>query len=385
MSVAAIPASIAERGADQPAAVATLAAALASGPGHAYIFIGPPGSGKAALARAFCAELLSLGEDDERRAAEARRRALADPSPHPDLVWLKPVGTAHLVEEVRERVIAAVSYRPFEANRRVFVIEAADALAPEAQNALLKTLEEPPAYAHLILLSAEPAALLATVRSRCSEVQFIALPPAVIERLLETVSPGTGPEQRAALALLCAGDYNRAKMLDSPQGSKLRSAAESCARGARAGRLGDRPWQVILAVAEEAGKLAAEAVVAAAGLRAEEAGERKQATRIKREGDDAAKRADRLARTESVDLGLSLAATWFADLSAHSEGAKSLIRNLDRGAELAADAEGMTQFESRRAAELIMQTRRRLQVNVNEELALEATFQRCAAVFAGGI
>lgn len=378
---AAIPGSIAAAGPDQPAAVATLAAALSSGPGHAYAFLGPPGSGKRGLARAFAAELLTLGDDDQARAEQGRRRALADPSPHPDLVWLEPAGSQHLVEEIRSRIIAAVSYRPFEAARRVFVIAAAEALAPESQNALLKTLEEPPPYAHIVLLSSEPATLLATVRSRCAEVPFAALSAEVIERRLGEESPGSPPEQLAALALLCAGDPDRARMLITPQGARLRSAAESCARGARAGRLGDRPWQVVLAVAGEAGKLAAESVEVAAAERSEEGADRKESARIKREGAEAAKRADRQRRTATIDLALALAATWFADLAALEEGAETLIRNIDRRAELRADADGVQLAAARRAAELIMGTRRRLQVNVNEELALEATFQRCAAQF----
>ena len=78
----------------QPAAGAALAAALGS-PTHAYLLTGPPGSGKRAAARAFAAELLAEGAPDP---ADARRRALADPSPHPDLVWLEPPGAQHLVE-----------------------------------------------------------------------------------------------------------------------------------------------------------------------------------------------------------------------------------------------------------------------------------------------
>ena len=124
----------------QPGARAALAAALAA-PATRTCFAGPPGSGKRAAARAFAAELLAAGAPEP---DDARRRALADPSPHPDLVWLAPQGTQHLVDEVRERVIVAAAYRPFEGARRVFVIEAAEAMADESQNALLKTLEEPP-------------------------------------------------------------------------------------------------------------------------------------------------------------------------------------------------------------------------------------------------
>src|SRR5207248_4863321 len=85
-------------------------------PGHAYLFAGPPGSGKRAAARAFAGELLAAVAPDP---DEARRRAVSDPPSHPDLVWLAPHGTQHLVDEVRRRVITAAAYRPFEGERRV--------------------------------------------------------------------------------------------------------------------------------------------------------------------------------------------------------------------------------------------------------------------------
>ena len=137
-----------------------LTAGLAHGPSHAYLFRGPRGSGKRAAARAFAAEILADGADDP---DDARRRALLDPSPHPDLVWLAPRGAQHMVDEVRERVIRASAYRPFEGEHRVFVVEAAEAMRDESQNALLKTLEEPPSFVHLILLTSEPDGLLETI------------------------------------------------------------------------------------------------------------------------------------------------------------------------------------------------------------------------------
>ena len=159
--IAPTPEALAAATAEQPGVRAALTGALASGPSHAYLFAGPSGSGKAATARAFAAELLAAAAADP---TDARRRALADPSPHPDLEWLRPPGNQHLVDDVRSRVIGAIVYRPFEGGRRVFVIESAESMAEESQNALLKTLEEPPPYAHLILVSAEPEALLETVR-----------------------------------------------------------------------------------------------------------------------------------------------------------------------------------------------------------------------------
>lgn len=366
-----------EATAEQPGVRAALVAALRNGPSHAYVFAGPSGSGKAAAARAFAAELLAEGASDPE---DARRRALAERSPHPDLVWLRPPGNQHLVEDVRREVIANVSYRPFEGERRVFVIEAADAMAEESQNALLKTLEEPPGYAHLILISSEPAALLDTVLSRCQRIDFTPLSAAAMQRRLAAELPGASPETVAALALLGGGDLGRALMLGSPTGERLRTAAEECARWALAGDGEGRPWADLLAIASERGKQRGATVVDAADERAAELGKGRDADRVRREGAEAAKRAERRARTEAVDVALGLTAAWFTDLVAIAEGAPELVRNGDRAAQLAADAQGVDPVAAREAAALAMSTRRHLQVNVNEDLALDALFHRAASV-----
>ncbi len=366
---------------EQPGVRAALTAALRAGPSHAYLFAGPAGSGKAAVARAFVAEILATGAADP---GEARRRALADPSPHPDLVWLRPPGIQHLVEQVRREVIASAAYRPFEGERRAFVIEAADAMAEESQNALLKTLEEPPAYAHLILLTTEPAALLETVTSRCQRIDFAPLSAAAIERELAAALPGAPPQLRAALALLGAGDLGRALLLGSPAGERLRGAAEQCARWAFAAPAAGRPWADLLALAAERGKQEGAAVAEAAAGRAAELGSGRDADRVRREGAEAAKRAERRARTESVDVGLGLVAAWFTDVVAVAEGAAELVRNADRIEQLEADAGRADPVAAREAAALALATRRRLRVNVNEELALDALFHRAAALLGAG-
>ena len=259
-------------------------------------------SGKAAAARALAAELLAEGVADP---DDARRRALADPSPHPDLVWLRPRGTQHLVEDVRERVIGQVAYRPFESDRRVFVIEAADAMAEESQNALLKTLEEPPPFAHLILISAEPEALLETVRSRCREVSFARLGPDAVEDLLADGPRGT---ERTAAARLAGGDVTRARFLLSEEGQALREAAETVAAATRTGDLSGSPWAAIASAADAAAEAEAAAVRERYEQAEEEEAERSgPARRRAREAEESAKRASRRARTETLDLGLALA------------------------------------------------------------------------------
>src|SRR5579859_101200 len=162
----------------QPHARAVLGPAL--GPGgqasHAYLFHGPGGSGKRAAARAMAAELLAAGEAD---VASARARALA--GVHPDLTWVAPSG-AHemLVSDIDGPVVSAASRTPFESSRRVFVIEGVDRLGDEAANRMLKTLEEPASFVHLILITDRLAEVLPTIRSRCQLVRFDAPPMAAV-------------------------------------------------------------------------------------------------------------------------------------------------------------------------------------------------------------
>jgi DNA polymerase III subunit delta' len=351
----------------QPRAKLVLSAALEAGPAHAYLFRGPRGAGKRTAARAFAAEILAAGAEDP---DDARRRALLDPSPHPDLVWLAPSGAQHLVEEVRERVIRAAVYRPFEGGKRVFVIEAAEAMRDESQNALLKTLEEPPEFVHLILLSSEPAALLETIASRCQPVDFAPLPTEAVEAALSS-RESASTEEVAAAARLSAGDVELAGLLLDDRGREIRAEAERCAAAAIAGETAAAPWKRLLQSAEQAGE-DAEAATREALEAEQEAGLKRSARDIA----DEAKRSGRRRRTELLDLGLGLTAAWFRDLAATVSGAPELARNSDRRAELQSQAAGLDQAQARRAAELVQDTRRRLDLNVSEELALEALFFR---------
>jgi DNA polymerase III subunit delta' len=368
----------------QPRARVALTAALESGPSHAYLFRGPRGAGKAAVARAFAAEILAAGAADPE---DSRRRALLDPSPHPDLVWLRPRGAQHMVDEVRELVIRAASYRPFEAEKRVFVIEAAEQMRDESQNALLKTLEEPPDFVHIILLSAEPAMLLETIASRCQPIDFAPLPPEAIEAQLA----GAGsPDDLAAAARLSAGDVARARFLLSDSGRALRAAALELGRAVggdspdtqHASASGESPptaqpaWGQLLKAAESVGD-EAEATTRDLLDEETEAGVKRSARDIT----DEAKRVGRRRRTEVLDLGLELAAGWFRDLAAVAAGASEVAYNQDCVAELKRAA-ALDPSRPRRAAELVQDTRRRLDLNVSEELALEALAFRLSAVFA---
>jgi len=364
-----VPEPLVEVTEHQRRARVALTAALASGPSHAYLFRGPRGAGKARAARAFAAELLATGAA---APDDARRRVLLDPSPHPDLVWLTPRGAQHMVEEVREKVIRSASYRPFEGEKRVFVIEAAESMRDESQNALLKTLEEPPGFVHLLLLTAEPTALLETIASRCQPIDFAPLPAEAVEAAL---AGGGSPDDLAVAARLSAGDVARARYLLSDSGRKLRAAALEMGRTAPSAQ--NQPWTQLIAAAESAGEEAEETTRKL--LEEEtEAGVKRSAKDIT----DEAKRAGRRRRTEMLDLSLQLSATWFRDLTAAASGAPEVIDNRDHLADLQARAVALDPSRPRRAAELVQDTRRRLDLNVSEELALEALSFRLASVFA---
>jgi DNA polymerase-3 subunit delta' len=356
---------------NQARARVALKAALAGEPSHAYLFRGPRGAGKRAAARAFAAEVLAAAAADPE---DVRRRALLDPSPHPDLVWLAPTGAQHMVEEVRERVIRAAAYRPFEGAKRVFVVEAAEAMRDESQNALLKTLEEPPAFVHLILLSSDQEGLLETVASRCQPIEFAPLPAPVVEA--ELAGEGDADEVAAA-ARLAAGDLVRARLLLSGRGRELRAEAERCVGTALEGKCAGAPWKALLDRAQAAGRDTEDA--------AREALEEEAKAGIKRsakEISDGAKRAGRRRRTEILELGFELCALWLRDLAAVASGADEVVFNRDRMQKLKEQAAGLDPALARRGAELVQETQRGLELNVSEELALEALFFRLETLLA---
>ena len=376
------PTPLATRGSHQPKARLALSAALEAGPSHAYLFRGPRGAGKRELARAFAAEILASAAEDP---DDARRRALLDPSPHPDLVWLAPRGAQHMVDEVRERVIRAASYRPFEGGRRVFVIEAAEAMRDESQNALLKTLEEPPSYAHLILLTSEPEALLETVASRCQPVDFAPLSVEAVEAALAADGPKSQatvdrsahrPEEVTAAARLAAGDLDRARLLLSERGREIRTEAERLAAAALGAEAATAPWKQLLDSAAAAGE---DMEAATREILEEEASA--GVKRSLKDIADEAKRAARRRRTEILDLGLELLAAWLRDLAAVASGTPEVVYNRDRLPQLRSQAATLDPTAPRRAAELVQDTRRRLDLNVSEELALEALFFRIESLF----
>jgi len=151
---------------------------------NSFLFFGPEGVGKAYTARCLIKTLncLILEGDCCDKCKNCMR---IDKGIFPDLLWVKPQspGSSISIETVRQ-VRYQMSLRPYEAKKKVFVFEEAHLLSGEAQDALLKTLEEPQDNSILILITSKPHLLRETVISRCQKIRFNAIPNAVIEKVL---------------------------------------------------------------------------------------------------------------------------------------------------------------------------------------------------------
>jgi len=362
-----------------PHARSVLASALGPGgkPSHAYLFHGPAGTGKRAIARAFAASLLVEGARNPETVGERVAR-----DSHPDLTWVTPSGAAEmLVGDVEEPVVAAAARTPFESARRVFVLESVETMNEQAANRMLKTLEEPPSFAHLVLLSDRREDVLATIVSRCQQVRFDPLPS---ERIADGLMEGE-EDVESVLAHACGrlalGDARLAARFLGAEGQALRARAEAYVRSTLAGSTGERPWIALLGAAKAAGESAGES--GQERMEAElELVPSKERKRYEREALEARRRGERRVRTQTLDLALRLAELWLRDMLCVCEGAPELIYALDRRSELELDADGRDGARLRAGIELVGDTRLSLSLNPSEELALEALAYRLQALLA---
>src|SRR4051794_11782348 len=196
----------------QERAVETLERA-AERPGHAYLMVGPRGSGIEEAARGFAALLIGAGAGDDERAHRLARRGV-----HPDIVEFEPAGASYRVrEDVRERILPEAARAPVESERKVLILFEAERLRGnqnEPANALLKTLEEPPARTIVVLVTSVADDLLPTIRSRCQRIDFVPLADETVQAALE--HGGVPSEEAARAAALAGGQLARARAFVGP-------------------------------------------------------------------------------------------------------------------------------------------------------------------------
>jgi DNA polymerase-3 subunit delta' len=243
----------------------------------------------------------------------------------------------------------------------------------QAANRMLKTLEEPASFAHIVLLSDRPGEILPTIASRCQHVRFDAPPADEIAAGMDGIDEHTA----RACARLGLGDARRARQLAYGDGPKLRAGAEAYARAALRGELAARPWLEVLARARALGDAAEQQVVERVATELEYLPPRDR-KRAEREGAEAAKRAGRRARSGALDQAMQLVGLWYRDVAAVADGAAEVVYAVDRLDALGEDARASDVDRLRRAVELVDEARAHLILNPSEELLLEALAYRLA-------
>jgi len=342
----------------QARAVSLLQRAAAR-PSHAYLLVGPRGSGTDEAARCFAAALLAPDDD--------RTWDLALRGRHPDVIEIDPADNQIRVEHAQE-IIAEAYSSPVEGDRKAIIVFEAERLNETAANKLLKTLEEPPASAVLVLVTAGADQLLPTIRSRCQRIDFAHLSTSTIEEVLN--ADGVAPERAELVARLAGGRLDRARALDgrlaTVRDAFVATAAELDGTGASVAAHVDA---VQAAMQDAMNELEAAQADDAAGLTAEleQAGYPERVARAQlRRLSDQQRRAHRHARTELLLEGITALESVYRDALASPDGP---ALNVDHSP-LALDARHSAQaLDACRAARQVL-----LEHNPNEILLLERLF-----------
>ncbi len=345
----------------QPAAVAALASA-ARQPVHAYLLTGIPGAGPRAAVPPFAAALLCPRGGCG--ICPHCQRALA--GTHPDLIVVDRTGAALGVDEAR-RVTALSVRRPREAARQVLVVTDLH-LAVRSVPALLKTIEEPPPSTVFVLLADHVPPELATLSSRCVEVPFPPLTPAVIAAALEARQ--VDPRVAEAVALGAGGDLDRAQLLAGDPGYAARVALWHSIPGRLDGygaTAAGLARQVLESLDAALGPLQARQADEIRQLEAEARAMGERGLPGRREITDHHHREERRYRTDELRAGLGVLARAYRDRLAGALG-----RPDQAGLRAVAAGEQAVGLVTRAAADL-----RR---NPRDTLLLEALFVRLAAL-----
>jgi DNA polymerase-3 subunit delta' len=260
--------------------------------------------------------------------------------------------------------------RPFEADRRVYLVLDADRMNEDAADALLKDLEEPPPYAVIVLVASELGPLPPTLLSRCQLVPFSRLSERAVREWIAARAPDHSEEELRSLARVAAGRLDRARRLLDPAAAERRSALVSVARA-------------VYRNPEFEPADAAAAILASADERADEAREREREAieglgLPEREADQRIRRAGRGAERDELLASLEGLEAWYRDLVVVAAGAEAAAVHADRLEDLREDAELGLEGPAR-AAETVRELWRGLEeFNLNPSLALEALFVRLA-------
>ena len=155
-------------------------------PFHAYIFQGDVGVGKETMARTFAAGLQCQQGAEEKPCKDCVSCRQIESGNHPDVIWVSRERNSLGVEEIREQLCNTMDIKPFSSPYKIYIVMEAERMTEAAQNSLLKTIEEPPEYGVVILLTSNISELLSTIQSRCLTLEFRPLSTATVENFLTT-------------------------------------------------------------------------------------------------------------------------------------------------------------------------------------------------------
>lgn len=348
----------------QPQASRFLRAAAEAGKvSHAYLFVGPPGSGKKTAATALACSLMCADACGSCAACGRVRRET-----HPDVHVVAPEGAAgYLVDQVQE-IIKDVWLAPIDGDWKIYIVADADLLGDSAANAFLKTLEEPPSDVVMILMAHSFDAVLPTIASRCQVVRFRRIPHTDAVELLMGLS---GVDRSEAVSALAATGGVMTRARDFLISTERRAARASILRTLKdllvmdEADVLDAARELLLKVkapleqvkADQDAQMEEQARYLAAGVLAEVAKRNKRAlTAREREG---------------VTELFNIAESWLRDCLVLSQGMGDLVANVDDADAMEEVAATITPTAVAEALRAVNEARRRISYNVSPQLAVE--------------